>query len=602
MLIPFVLTALAVYYLVIRTYEIGADEEKNTMVAEAAVSLRKVQDAARNDIELIANLPSTAQYLRAPDSRPDSNPTGANSDEADLKTILQLFADQNAYCLQLSLVDARGQERIKYSKLPGGQGLASVKGTDYFRRTLIQGAFRSPVEMVRPGRYASVMTQRVRREKFLGAVVLHLNADAFQTSLRPLLASHGLSTFLFDDRGLVFAKSLAGADEESFLQQVDLAKEASALLAMSSLESAEKKFTFGNRSFQFSVMPAGAASISVFEQQSGDNWFLGVLEPREAIGRTAAFQIAFFTILLVAVGAVLLAATRYARHVTVPLEQVADATSRIAQGQLDIDLRVKTGDEVEDLALAVKRMADDLKRYHDELVRSAKLATIGEMASEISHEIQNRISGVSLWTQYLDAELDRDDPKREYLEEMKQGLRGFSGLLDDLKQFYRTPKLCFAPAHLNDLVTASLPSVEQRIKERHISVKLDLDPALPEVLCDGEKIKSVILNLVLNAIEAVPDEGLIEIKTAAARPPAPDGRAGPTEIKVSVRDNGCGIAEQDLPRIFYPFYSTKGSGSGLGLAIASNIVSAHGGKIEVESRVGGGTTFTVSLAGASSGA
>ena len=238
-------------------------------------------------------------------------------------------------------------------------------------------------------------------------------------------------------------------------------------------------------------------------------------------------------------------------------------------------------------------MADDLKKYQEELVRSAKLAAIGEMASEISHEIQNRISGVSLWTQYLDAELDSKDPRREYLEEMKQGLGGFMGLLEDLKQFYKTPLLHLSEVNVNDLIRASVPMIEQRITERRISLELLLDPDLPAVTCDGEKIKSVILNLVINAIEAVEENGRIEIHTFSLDS-GPE-RASRSEVKFSVRDNGCGIAEQDLARIFYPFYSTKGSGGGLGLAMASNIVSAHRGKIEVDSGVGEGTSFIVTL-------
>jgi signal transduction histidine kinase len=237
----------------------------------------------------------------------------------------------------------------------------------------------------------------------------------------------------------------------------------------------------------------------------------------------------------------------------------------------------------------VKRMADDLKRYQAELIKSAKLAAIGEMASEISHEIQNRISGVSLWAQYLDNELDKDDPKREYLEEMKQGLDGFLGLLQDLKQFYKTPILQLSDVNLNDLVKASLVHIERQARDRGIEVAQHLDPGLPVLKCDGEKIKSVIVNLLINAIEAVSDRSQIEIETCTES--QPDGRT----VVFLVKDDGCGIAQEDLMRIFYPFYSTKGGGGGLGLAIASNLVSAHGGKIEVESSPGCGATFKVIL-------
>jgi len=185
--------------------------------------------------------------------------------------------------------------------------------------------------------------------------------------------------------------------------------------------------------------------------------------------------------------------------------------------------------------------------------------------------------------------VEPDDPKREYLEEMKQGLQGFMSLLDDLKQFYKTPILHLADTDLNELVRASRPYVEQQLADRRIALELRLDPKLPALRCDAEKIHSVILNLLLNAVEAVGESGRILVETRTAEPG--EGRT----VILSVTDNGGGMAEGELPRIFHPFYSTKAGGSGLGLAIASNLVSAHGGKIEVESGVGQGATFTVTL-------
>jgi two-component system NtrC family sensor kinase len=271
------------------------------------------------------------------------------------------------------------------------------------------------------------------------------------------------------------------------------------------------------------------------------------------------------------------------------------ATTKIARGQFDIRLGIRTGDEVEELATAVTQMADDLHKYQAELIKSAKLAAIGEMASEVSHEIQNRISGVSLWIQYLDAEIEADDPRREYLQEVKQGLHGFLELLADLKQVYRTPILQLSEADLNTLVRESLRYVEQRVKDEEIKVDLRLDPDLPMLKCDGDKIKSVIINLLTNAIESGGNH--IVVRTSVLNYQPADVRSSSTEqaVMLSVEDNGAGIAEKDLPRIFYPFHSTKAGGSGLGLAITSNLVTAHGGKIEVESQAGEGTTFTVTL-------
>lgn len=602
-LLPFALTALAVYYFVIRSYQIQIEDEQKRLLDEAIVGIRKEQENAQRDVTLIANLPVIAEYLEAvPINSANSNIRNQSSaarpdrsiqlKEDEARTTLQSFFDRNPYYLKMALVDAQGQERINVNKLPEANVLKSIKNEELFRKMLIARSTglpdtQMPVEPIQQGHFATMFTSRVRREKFSGVVVLHLNTAVFERYLRPLLISQQLSTVLFDDRGQVFAKSIAGVDEEKSLGQINLAAEANALLRGSAQVSSVRESSGGARSYLFSIIPAESL-ISFMEPTPGEKWFLGVLRPKSLMSeRTRTFQVIFFLILLGAVGAVIWTTRHYSRRFTEPLEQMTKATTEIAHGQFDIHLGIKTGDEVEELAAAVKQMADDLNKYQAELIKSAKLAAIGEMAAEVSHEIQNRISGVSLWIQYLDAETSADDPRREYLEEMKQGLQGFVNLLGELKQFYRTPILELSEVDLNALATESLRFVEQRAKDEKISIDKQLDPGLPLVKCDGDKIKSVIINLLINAIESGGDRVVIQTAFRADRDLC--------KVEFSINDNGGGIAEKDLPRIFFPFHSTKAGGSGLGLAIASNLVNAHGGKIEVKTGVGEGTTFTVSL-------
>jgi two-component system NtrC family sensor kinase len=234
-------------------------------------------------------------------------------------------------------------------------------------------------------------------------------------------------------------------------------------------------------------------------------------------------------------------------------------------------------------------MAKDLREYQNELMHSAKMAAMGEMASEIAHEFQNRISGLSLWIQFLDSELPMQDPRKAFLEEMKKGLRSFLDLLDALKQFYKTPILHRTPTDINALVREAEGYVQNRLAESNTNLELNLAADLPNIEIDGEKIKSVLLNLLLNALEATSDGGHIQVRTTKAM------EGDRSFIHLAVTDDGCGIEEHNLRRIFYPFHSTKAAGSGLGLAIASNMVNAHGGRIQVESKVGSGSTFTLIL-------
>ena len=617
-LTPFALTALAVYYFVVRSYQIQIADEDNKELAQAIVDMRREQEAARRDVTLMASLPAIADYLERVSFGPQNANPGSQTSatgqkdsfqtkEVEARANLQLFFDRNPYYIQLSLIDAQGQERVKFSKLPGPNLLRRISGEDSFRRMLVGGNWapeiQLPVESAQPGRFTSTFTSRVRREKFAGGVALNLDTAVFERHLRRLLADRRLSTFLFDDRGLVFAKSFAGAEEESCMSQINFTAEANALLAQPALTVSGREVQGNTRTYLFSMLPA-EEFISSMEPGAGENWFLGVLQPKGVVvEQTRTFQIIFFVILMFALAGVIGATTHYSRRFTEPLEQMAGATTRIARGHFDIQLGISTGDEVEQLATAVKRMADDLKTYQAELIKSAKLAAIGEMAAEVSHEIQNRISGMSLWIQYLDSEIGPQDPKREYLQEMKQGLQGFLQLLADLKQFYKTPILQMTDVNLNSLVKASLRNVDQRINEDKIEIDLRLDPSLPMINCDRDKIQSVIINLLINAVESGGNRIVVQtgLQTSDIRPPQAlndgsqkgfdDGKA----VLLSVTDNGHGIREEDLPRIFYPFHSTKAGGGGLGLSIASNLVKAHGGRIEVESTVGAGTKFSVSF-------
>lgn len=260
---------------------------------------------------------------------------------------------------------------------------------------------------------------------------------------------------------------------------------------------------------------------------------MGVLRPNETLAKqTRRFQALFWLILAGTDASVFWASRQVARRLAAPLEQVARATEEIGRGEFCIRMDVHTGDEVESLAHAVRRMADDLKRYQEQLVQQTKLAASGEMASQMAHEFQNRISGLSLWIQFLDSQLDPEDPKRVYLEEMKKGLRSFLDQLDSLKQFYKTPLLHRLELDLNQLVQESTEYVRQRLEEGGIVLALDLDSRLPPLKLDGEKMKSVVINLLVNAMDAVTRGGRIDVETRL------EEQSGAGRVRLSVTDNG----------------------------------------------------------------
>lgn len=586
-LIPFLLMAFAVYYFIVRANQVRIEEGRRQTLNETVARFAQELDLVKKDMTLLSNVPGVVEYLENTANRENAavSTSAEVKSEDQAKTVLDLFFKQNPYYLELSLVDRFGHERIKFSRIPGDHGLRVVKNESYYLRTLIIGTVQTPVREINPGTFSTTFTQSIKRNEFLGMIILVLNTKVFERNMRPLVKQN-LETFLFDDRGIVLASVFSSADKKSLVNDLKLKKLAPTFLADSNFDDKNLKVSNGQTDYNATFLPSESfVRIGPFAKQSGTNWFLGVLEP-EAVGFVpTGFQVFFFSLVFAAVGAVFFLAAKASRYITDPLEKVSRATGKIARGETDLKLDIKTGDEVEDLANSVMQMNEDLKGYQKQLLQSAKLASMGEMTSEISHEIQNRISGISLWLQHLDSEIEPDDPRQEYLDEMKLGLVGFMQMLASLKQYYKTPILNLKDTDLNLLIVETLPFIEEKIKQKQIKIYKEFSNDLLKVKADEEKLKSVILNLLLNAVEATENKGEIVIKTRQT-----DGT-----VLFAIKDTGKGIEEENLSRIFYPFFSKKSGGSGLGLAISSNIVSAHKGRIEVESEVGKGAEFKVFL-------
>ena len=579
-LLPLIAVIFANYYFVIRANRIQAEEKRVQTINNAVDSIRNEIDLSRKDLKLIANIPAVVDYLDAE----YSNRNDAKELEKSVRDTLKFVFDRNPYYTELSLIDSDGNEKIKYNRQTDRPELKKVLEKKYFRKTLTSSNSTRQFSISEDG---TVFSSNISNGKFVGMIAITLSARVFERSMKPLIDSD-VSAFLVDDRGIVFAdlfdsKNVAKPSNEK------LSEISSGVIALGDLENKGRKVSLGNGGGLLSIVPAYYfPQVGFLQAQPGEKWFIGVLDSSNRSRTSTVYQILFFSVLFISVITLYFVASKVARRVTVPLESVVEASAQIARGD-SFDLNVNTGDEIEDLALAFRKMNDELSKYQKQLVQSARLATMGEMTASISHEIQNRISGMSLWVQFLDSEIAEGDPNREYLNEMKLGLDGFMDLLANLKKYYRIPVLEISEVDLNSLVSDSMPFVQEKLDEKGISVVLDLEDQLPEISADMEKLRSVILNLLINGIDSMGNGGRLDVRTGLL------SANNLSHVLLEVSDNGSGIGEEDLSQIFYPFYSTKSSGSGLGLAISANIITAHKGKIDVESEVGKGTVFRVLL-------
>ena len=295
-----------------------------------------------------------------------------------------------------------------------------------------------------------------------------------------------------------------------------------------------------------------------------------------------------------------------------PVKALIAGTHRVAGGDLDYRLPVESEDELGDLAASfnkmtaevagvqahieeeVRRKTEELERIHATLLRSEKMASIGKLAATVAHEINNPLFGILTYARLMLREIQRRDiPAREELVEQLQTIERESKrcgeLVKNLLTFSRQAPSRREPNSLNTVVHRAVLLVQHKLAMQNVELAESLAESLPPVDCDANQMQQVALVLMVNAGEAMPKGGKLEVSTALD--------AVSDRVLLRVKDTGSGIPENVLPHIFDPFFTTKEdqNRTGLGLAVAHSIVEQHAGEISVRSQSGEGTEFTVAL-------
>jgi signal transduction histidine kinase len=278
-----------------------------------------------------------------------------------------------------------------------------------------------------------------------------------------------------------------------------------------------------------------------------------------------------------------------AERIADPVRRLTRATQRIARGDFDARIAVRSVDELRRLVDAFNSMAGELKAQRAELERTHRLEAWAEMARQVAHEIKNPLTPIQLSAEHLlRVHADKGQPLGSVLEGCVHAILGQVHLLrqiaSEFSSFASSPQVKLAPVDLPDLVAEILDPYRAGLAGR-IEIRNDVSGPLPRVLVDRTLIMRALANIVENALHAMPGAG--ELSVAAS--------AGPDVVVLTVRDTGVGMDEEALARVFEPYFSTKTSGTGLGLPIARRNVELSGGTIEVESQKGQGTTVRVSL-------
>ena len=285
------------------------------------------------------------------------------------------------------------------------------------------------------------------------------------------------------------------------------------------------------------------------------------------------------------------------RFVKKPLDNMVETMLKVEQGNFAVRISYKGKDEIGRLIESFNSMVDrldiaqkELEQLHfQQLERADRLASIGEMAAGIAHEIKNPLAGISAAVTIIKDDMSGDDPRGAILGEVIDQVKRLDKTVNDLLFFGKPSLPELSCVDINNILTTTLKFATQHRGGVNIERRIELQSDLPPVYADGKQMQQVFLNIMLNAYQAMTSGGVLGITTTLV------SRDTIEYVRVDISDTGSGIPSQILEKIFTPFYTTKAQGTGLGLPICKKLVKLHKGDIRVVSDDNTGTTFTVEL-------
>jgi nitrogen fixation/metabolism regulation signal transduction histidine kinase len=277
-------------------------------------------------------------------------------------------------------------------------------------------------------------------------------------------------------------------------------------------------------------------------------------------------------------------------RITRPVRKLAESAAKVAAGNWGATVDMAASDEIGQLARAFNRMTHELVEQRERLVQAERVAAWRELARRLAHELKNPLFPLQITVENM--QRARAQYPEQFDEVFREGTGTLLAELANLKQiiarfsdFARMPAPEMQRVNFNEMVAENVKLFTPQLEQAGVRAVTALDPALPTVQADPEQMTRVLRNLMLNAIDAMPQGGTLTLRTIALNP----------GVRIEVADTGQGLTPEECARLFTPYYTTKTHGTGLGLAIVQSVVSDHKGRISVESAPGKGATFRIEL-------
>jgi two-component system NtrC family sensor kinase len=555
-------------------------QEQMVQVESVAHKINQVFYTCRIDLDTITSLPVLEDYHLARLFRLHAE---AEFNRASLIKLLGDIISRTPYYHRISFVGLHGQELIRVGRKGTIAGKRNLRGDAFFQRAISQSGkgamFSRLVNSRERGGYVIHCAKQFYYgwRELAGLVVIDLDFEKLIEVVRAVHVGHEGYSFLVDEKG----NTLIHPKYPPYKHHIGNYPDPSIERLVKNM--VQGKTGWENYWFQDKLKVAAFAPIPIM------NWSLAVTIPMEEFGREAqAIKTKVIQTVAVTLMVALLGVYVLSYNLSRPVRRLVAATNRLASGDLDQEIPVKSRDELGDLTRSFNRMVRNLARIQSELVRSEKLISLGRLSAGVAHEIRNPLNAMKGAMVHLQQRWAHEPLIQQYTKLVSEEIDRLNRVVTEILYFAKQSPPKLEKADLNRVITDAQGVLAEEAEQRGVRFVNELDPSLPLVSLDEHQMEQVLLNLVFNAMDAMPDGGELRFITKIAAD-------NPSQVKLTVEDSGEGISQDDLPNVFDPFYTTKEDGTGLGLPLSMGIVEGHGGVLDIESRVGVGTKVSITL-------
>ena len=556
-------------------------QEQMVQVEAAADKINQVFHDCRIALETITRLPVLEDYHLARLFRLEAE---ADFNRDNLIRLFQDFLARSPYYHRILFLDPRGGVLVQAGAEDPPPSRRDPGWWAFFSQATRLGPEQQSFSRVLPrpeGAGYSLFAARpifTGWRELAGVVVIELDFARIGRIVRDIRLGQEGYSFLVDSTG----RTLVHPNYKPY--EFNPAQDSEPSLRRLVANMTDGVTGWDNYSFRGREKTAAFAPIPIMK------WSLGVTTPIEEFGREAyairnrVIQLVVITLLISLFGVSILS-----YNLLRPVRRLVAATNRLAGGDLKQEIAVQSRDELGDLTVSFNRMIRNLSRIQRELVRSEKLISLGRLSAGVAHEIRNPLNAMKGAMVHLQQRWADEPLIQQYTRLVSEEIDRLNRVVTDFLYFAKQSPPKPEKADLAAIIAGAQELLADQAAAAGVSFVSDLDPALPPVYLDANQIGQVLLNLVINAMDAMPGGGRItfrawhEIQDGAGR------------VRMEVADQGEGISEAGLASAFDPFFTTKDDGTGLGLPLSLGIVEAHGGSLTLENRPGGGTRAVIVL-------